>query len=192
MPAIHETAYPRLKSTITQKDLTDAYTPTEAEVKLATFIAKGFPARLCFLLLLKTFQRLGYFMLLKEVPTLIHEYIWAQLGMERMLPDVSSYDLSGTRQRHVQIIRKHVGVKPFDAEAQSIMTEAFRESAQSKEDLTDLINIGIEELIRCRFELPGFSTLCEKAQRVRAYVNKGFYRNVNDTIGDDGRMVMAT
>lgn len=39
MPAIHETAYPRLKSTITQKDLADAYTPTEAEVKLSTSIA---------------------------------------------------------------------------------------------------------------------------------------------------------
>jgi len=187
MPAIHETAYPRLKSTITQKDLTDAFTPAESEMNLATSIAKGYPARLCFLLLLKTFQRLGYFILLKEVPLPIYEYIWAHLGMKRLLPDISTYDTSGTKQRHVQIIRKHIGVKPFDVHAQSIMTEAFRESAQSKEDLTDLINMGIEELIRYRFELPGFSTLFEEAQRVRAEVNRGFYRIVNDTIGDDGR-----
>ena len=61
MPTVHETAYPRLKSNVTGRELVDLYTPTEAEVELAGRVSKGPSARVPFLILLKTFQRLGYF-----------------------------------------------------------------------------------------------------------------------------------
>ena len=35
MPTVHETAYPRLKSSVSHRELTDLYTPTEAELELA-------------------------------------------------------------------------------------------------------------------------------------------------------------
>lgn len=68
MPSVHETAYPRLKSSITTKELADIYTPTPAEIVLAERVAKGNSARLCFLMLLKSFQRLGYFIMLGIAP----------------------------------------------------------------------------------------------------------------------------
>jgi hypothetical protein len=46
------------------------------------------------------------------------------------------------------------------------------QAARTREDLADLINIGIEELLRQSFELPGFTTLLEEAQRGRAEVNR--------------------
>ena len=60
MPTVHETAYPRLKSSVSPRELTDLYTPTVAEVELAGRASKGETARLGVLVLLKTFQRLGY------------------------------------------------------------------------------------------------------------------------------------
>jgi hypothetical protein len=70
MPTVHETAYPRLKSSISRRELIDHYTPTQAELELASRAAKGEAAKLSFLVLLKTFQRLGYFVAL-QVSTLV-------------------------------------------------------------------------------------------------------------------------
>ena len=63
----------------------------------------------------------------------------------------------------------------------------MREAAQTKDDLADLINVAIEELIRNRFELPGFTTLFKEAQRGRAEVNRGLYRRVALALGEEGR-----
>lgn len=193
MPSVHETAYPRLKSSITTKELADIYTPTPAEVGLAEQVAKGNYAQLCFLILLKTFQRLGYFIMLRDVPPQLVTHIAGSLSSldgECSSTDLEQYDNSGTRRRHVPIIRAHLGVKPFDREAQSLLTDSFRAAAQTKEDLADIINVGIEELIRARRELPGFSTLQEEAQHYRAEINKAVYRRVAATLGDDGRRIV--
>lgn len=193
MPSVHETAYPRLKSSITPKELTDIYTPTPVEVELAERIAKGPAARLCFLLLLKTFQRLGYFIMLRDVGSQLVAHIASSLPSlagEWSSAELEQYDNSGTRRRHVPIIRAHLGVKPFDREAQVLLTEASRAAAQTKEDLADIINVGIEELIRSRRELPGFSTLQEEAQRCRAEINRTVYRRVAAALGNDGRRVV--
>jgi len=193
MPNVHETAYPRLKSSITTKELNDIYTPTPAEMALAERVAKGISARLYFLILLKTFQRLGYFIMLRDVPSQLVTHIAGSLlsiDGECSSAELEQYDNSGTRRRHVPIIRAHLGVKPFDREAQSLLMDSFRAAAQRREDLADIINVGIEELIRARRELPGFSTLQEEAQRCRAEVNRAVYRRVSDALGDDGRRVV--
>jgi hypothetical protein len=67
-------------------------------------------------------------------------------------------------------------VKPFVADGQVALSKAVREAAQAKEDLADIINVAIEELVRQAFEVPGFTTIHEQAQRGRAEVNRGFLR----------------
>ena len=51
MPSIHETAYPRLKAAVAARDLAEIYTPTPAEVTLATSVTQSEPAQACFVLL---------------------------------------------------------------------------------------------------------------------------------------------
>jgi hypothetical protein len=75
MPSVQETAYPRLKSSVSNEDLIRVYTPTPEEIALAKNSAKGDEAFVGFLVLLKTFQRLGYFVPLTEVPPAIVEHI---------------------------------------------------------------------------------------------------------------------
>mgnify|MGYP001796278493 CR=1 FL=1 len=60
MPAVHETAYPRLKEAVTPTDLAEVYTPTEKEIALAIDTSPRPEARLGFLRPLKTFQRLRH------------------------------------------------------------------------------------------------------------------------------------
>ncbi|GAA4386437.1 hypothetical protein GCM10023088_57400 [Actinomadura verrucosospora] len=47
---------------------------------------------------------------------------------------------------------------------------------QSKDNPADLINVALEELVRARCELPGYTTLDAMAASTRAEVNTGFFR----------------
>lgn len=186
VPSMHETAYPRLKSSISKKELERYYTPTEAELAMALGAASGNTGRLSFLVLLKTFQRLGYFEMVSDVPERIVAHLARQLNL-RKSPSLAEYDDSGTRRRHVASIREFLQVKAFDETARKALLDATREAALTKEDLADIINVGIEELVRLRFELPAFSTIHRTAQYAKTQVNKQIYGQVTAELGSRGR-----
>ena len=110
MPSIQDTAYPRLRSQVSQRELAEVYTPTADELTLARRGAKGAVAQLGFLVLLKTFQRLGYFVAVAEVSPGIVTHIAVCAGLASAAPDLSGYDRSGTRWRHLRVIRERLGV----------------------------------------------------------------------------------
>ena len=56
MPTIHDTAYPRLKSSVSEKELNEIYTPTADDFDLAHSLTHSTAMRIGFLVLLKTFQ----------------------------------------------------------------------------------------------------------------------------------------
>lgn len=170
MPRIEETAYRQLKATPTERELRELYTPTLDERHLARQHTVGKPALVAFLVLLKTFQHLGYAVALSSVPMAIVSHIAKQLECQVTGQDLITYDLSGTRRRHLQVIRSHLKIVAEGT--------AMREACESKDDVIDLINIAIEQLIRQRFELPAFSTLERTAKRIRAEVTSGLHTQI--------------
>jgi hypothetical protein len=120
------------------------------------------------LILLKTFQRLGYFIALRDVPRSIIEHIGHDQGMLIAPDSMAEYDESGTRRRHVSIVRKYLRVKSFDESGQELLASTVRQAAARMEDLADIINVAIEELIRHSFELPGFTSLIKEARTSRS------------------------
>ncbi len=68
MTAIHETAYPRIKSEYSKKELEKSFTPNEVELSFILRKKRLPHARLALLLLLKTAQRLGKIIKLFDVP----------------------------------------------------------------------------------------------------------------------------
>jgi TnpA family transposase len=189
MPSPHETAYPMLKASFTQNELQRYFTPSELETDLAFATVSGKPSRLCLLVLLKTFQRLGYFVMLKDVPHQLIRHIAHCLRLQKV-PDVSDFDLSSGRKRHLTLIREYLQVKPFDEEAQKALLDACKEAALTKEDPADIINVGIEELVRLRYELPGYSTISRTAKYARTQVNRHFQRRIFEELGDRGRSLI--
>jgi hypothetical protein len=65
MPVIADTAYPHLTSTPRREEL-DAFTPSKDEISFALRHTRQPVTRLALLIYLKTFQRLGYFVQLRE------------------------------------------------------------------------------------------------------------------------------
>lgn len=188
MPSPHETAYPRLKSTLTTHELDEIYTPTKAEVNLSCQVTKGPRARLGFLVLLKSFQRLGYFPRLESVSKQIIHHV-AQKSELPVPPDgLEGYDEAGTRARHQSVIREVLRVQPFGSGARRVVVEAVADAAQTKNDLADLINVAIEELVRHRYELPVFGVLERAARHVRAVVARRYYRTVSARLTEPARI----
>ena len=68
MTAIHETAYPRIRSNLTDKELQELYTPTADDLVFIRDATKSAVAALGLAVLLEPFQRLGYFPVFDALP----------------------------------------------------------------------------------------------------------------------------
>lgn len=185
MTAIERTAYPRFKRILSTKDLEEVYTPTPAERFLALRSTKGTVAEIGFLILLKTHQRLGRFVLLSDVPFSLLNHIIKLVDSTLDVSDLESYDTSGTRQRHIPLIRAAREIKPYSATARTCALKAMIGVARTKEDVADLINVALEALAKDGFELPPFATLDKAAHHVRAITTRGLYRQVSEKLSQE-------
>jgi TnpA family transposase len=187
MPGVHETVYPRFKSSISEKELNDIYTPTQEDIKFSQKVTRGENAKLCFLIMLKSFQRLGYFVAPVNTPQTIIQHISKITNIVISSGDIENYNKSGTRLRHVQVIREYLNIKPYGSDALHVLVRAIGVSARIKDEPSDLINVGIEELIRQHYELPAFSTLVRASNRIRVSVYRSFYRQIHNLMSEESR-----
>ena len=185
MASIYDTIYPKFKKEFTQIELQEIYTPTEAELKFADKVTGRKSTKLCFLITLKCFQRLGYFISIINVPDSIASHISDFSNISISETTKLNYNKSGIKKKHIQIIRELLNVKPFDHEARHLIVTAIGKAAKTKDEPTDLINIAIEELVKNSYELPAFSTIERAVNRIRVSVNRSFYRKIFDSLDEE-------
>ena len=128
MPSVHETAYPRLKSNFTAKELQEIYTPTKEEVKFALLHTRTTNTRLNFLILLKTFQRLGYFIPLQSVPQPLVKHIAEQMKLSVAPNIIAKYDASRAKWRHTIAIREYLKIEPYGVEARRLIVASIAQA----------------------------------------------------------------
>ena len=68
-----------------------------------------------------------------------------------------------------------------------MLGDAVMAAAATKDDATDIVNVTIDELVRQRYELPGFTTLLKAAKRARIAVNSGYHQVLRRALGKAGR-----
>jgi TnpA family transposase len=175
MTAIERTAYPRFKSQTTKKEIAEIYTPSASEVVFAQGQVKSKRGLLRFLVMLKSFQRLGYFPLSETVPPNVIRHIRACLNLSSSVCAIPS---DRSRYYYAAAIRDYLKVTTFDRKAQTIIATAIAQAAEVMEHPADLINVGIEELVRERYELPAFSTLDRLVGHVRTVVNNRLFQRI--------------
>lgn len=179
MSSLHETAYPRLRNTITDKELKEYYTPTPEELILISSEKRPI-LRVGLILNLKLLQRLGYFVPVASVPRSIMQHVLDAMGIKRpiTLKQLKDYDRSGSRSRQQQQLREYLGIKPFDLSDQPWLTQIAENASETKEMLADIINVMLEELAHHHFELPGFTVLKRIARAARNKVNDACFREI--------------
>jgi TnpA family transposase len=185
MASIERTAYPRFKRQVSARELRDVYTASPDEIDWARGLTRSDEHLLALTVLLKCFQRLGYFPRLEDVPRAVVEHVRDGLGLAEEVP--ISLDADRTTRYHKSLVRDQLGVTAEPERARSIAEEAIRSVAAVKDNPADLINVALEELIRARCELPAYSTLDRLAGRIRAEVNGTIFELVHRRISPADR-----
>ena len=172
MTSIDRTAYPKFKQFPDPKELAELYTPTPTEIKFVKSKTKNHEGLLRLMVMLKSFQRLGYFPHPEQIPIAVIKHLRSCLKLQDSVKAIPS-----ERQRHTykNIIREYLGVKQYDKTSQKLIATIVAEAAQIKDHPADLINVAIEELVKERYELPAFSTLDRLIRHIRSMVNNRLF-----------------
>ena len=109
------------------------------------------------------------------MPATVLAQVAAAAGLAGAIPDLAGYDDTTYRVRLATLVRGHAGVDAYDREARGMAARACIEAARTRDDLADIVNAGveprgspdIEELLRCRRELPAFGALLRLARSAR-------------------------
>ncbi|NRD81010.1 Tn3 family transposase [Bacillus sp. BRMEA1] len=183
MASIERTAYPRFKRNLTKKELHQIYTPTIEETQFVHSFARGSEFLLKAMVLLKTFQKLGYFPKSDAIPKGIIEHIRDCLSLSLDTP----LDIQPSRvtRKYQQKIREYFHVIPNGKETRPIMIKILTEAAKVKDHPPDLINIAIEELVKNRCELPSFRVLDELTGQIRRAVNEDLFQLVFNRLSSE-------
>lgn len=190
LPTIRETAYPCFRTNTAAKDLAEVYTPNEEELAYARSFIRTKDMELCFFILLKSFQRLGHFVPVISVPNVISKHIAGVLGCVYAPEKLEEYDRSRNKWKHVRRIRQFLGIKSVGKDTRNFLRITLRQAAWTKQDLVDIINVGIEELVRKHFELPAFDTLLREAKKARSKTNRQIYQQIYDRVDEQTRFIV--
>lgn len=183
--SIERTAYPRFRRVISARELHESFTPMLDEVDWARERTRSDQGLLALVVLLKSYQKLGCFPDLFEVPIPVVEHIRRLLELG---PEIeAAVESKQTGKRYRAWVRRRVGVRLDPATARTLAERVVRQAAVSKDNPADLINVVLEELVRARLELPGYTTLDQLVAEIRTETNTGFYQLVYGRIPADVR-----
>jgi TnpA family transposase len=188
MALVDRTAYPRLPAAVSARELAEAFTPTVQETSWACAKVAGPGTRLALLVMLKCYQRLGYFPRLERVPPEVAGHVHAraaELSGERTGPLGRQPDRMVRRCR--ELVREHAGAVWDPERVRAVAEAAMRQALQSKDNPADVINVALEVLSAQGCELPAHSTLDRMAGTLRAEVNGGFHRLAAGRLDAAGR-----
>ena len=112
------------------------------------------------MILLKAFQRLGYFPNPQEIPGAVISHIRAVMRFpDDLVPDI----VSRTMYRYHAAIRAHLEIKSEGKYIRHVAAKAIYTAVQVMDTPADLINVAIETLVKEHCELPAFRTLTPRS-----------------------------
>jgi uncharacterized protein DUF4158 len=126
--SIKRTAYPQFRRVVPARELDEVFTPTADEVAWAAARTTSDQHRLALLVLLKGYQRLGYFpnLLSVSVEVIVHVRDHAGVG-----EDVAAvHESQATAKWHRGLVRERLGVKYRAGEVRALAERAMREAAE--------------------------------------------------------------
>jgi len=188
--SIDRTAYPRFKRVVSGRELADSFAPLLTEVEWARSRTTSELHALALLVWLKSFQRLGYFPKLADVPEVVVAHVCAAADLGSGVVAVE-HNSPRTAKWHRQLIREYLGVVYEPARVRAVAEAAIRTAAQTKDNPADLINVALEELVRSSCELPGYTTLDAMTKTIRTEVNISFHTAVAQRISPPDRARLA-
>jgi TnpA family transposase len=188
MTSIERTAYPRFRRTPSIKELRDLYTPTLADKDFVNKTARGPAQKFGLMILLKVYQRLGYFPKPETIPGAIIGHIRMAMKFDdTLVPDIAS---NHTLYRYHKAIREKLEIQGEGKHIRHVAAQAMHKAAQVMENPADLISAATQMLVKEHCELPAFSTIERMARRIRALVNRGIYQTIQTRLDSNEQQAL--
>lgn len=185
MPLVDRTIYQSISDNVSPQILKTNFTPTDAEIEFAYNCTRNPKTSLCFLITLKIFQHVGYFIKVFNCPTKILNHITKISQIEPLTKDnMHAYDMSKQSRRHQEAILEYLQRKSYDKQ---VSLKIAKDIAKAKDVQIDIVNCIIEELLRKQYELPTFNELENIAQIARTYINNKYYQSIYDNLQQSQR-----
>ncbi|WP_157456640.1 Tn3 family transposase [Carnobacterium maltaromaticum] len=190
MASIEETAYPRFKSVYSENELIRTYSIPEEEMSFITRTSKKAVNQIMFAIQLKCAQRIGYFCIFEDIPESIVSFIIQQFNVQIDLKKLHECSLGRTAKRYQLTIKDYLEIKTFDDEASTIVNSTMKQSAGVKDDPADLINDGIEILIKNNYMLPSFQRLNQMAKQIRSASYLDSYLKIDEHLSSNDKILI--
>ena len=190
MASIERTAYPRFRTQLAEKELEADYTPNDDEADFVRRNARGDAGRLALAVLLKTRQRLGYFVALAEVPERIRLHVANALGLAERTALADGVARPATLHNYREAVRERLGSRPFSHGGRAIVIATVHRAAQTMSDPADLISASVEALVKARIELPAYSTLDRLIGALRQEIHEELYARIDAALSDGQRAAL--
>jgi len=116
------------------REIAHVFTPSAGEIEWARDKTVAAPNMLALVAWLKSFQYLGYFPGLDEIPEPVLAHVRGALGLSEGVPAEADSDRTGKRYR--EITRLRLGVKSDKAASRDIADAAVRAAAQPRRPRT--------------------------------------------------------
>jgi hypothetical protein len=197
MASIERTAYPVLPITPDAVELRSRYTPKRDEVLHARDYLKSERLWLNYLVLLKTFQELGYFVPLTNVPQFITDHVRGWLVESGLMAEPEQAVLQKTTpetyRAHQSNILAWLQVRCYKKRViEPKLREALAQATSTQYSTQDLINYALEWLVKERYELPAFWTLDRIASSLNTTSNNAIFARVESALRRSPNAMIAT
>ena len=187
MTTIYRTAYPRLvyDKKLRTQELEQFFTPTLEELSYVKKKARGDNSRLGLMVLLKTFQYLGYFSNIKDINQVIFTHIKKNMPFIGRLAKIN-YHFDSLLYRHRKFIREYFNITwwgnikskaPINPVRRHALEVACNAS-KTMNNLADIINVVLENLRKNSYELPAFNQIDRLVMHARGLVNRIIFQNI--------------
>jgi hypothetical protein len=135
MTAIERTPYPTFARAPQPKELLPLYTPTPEDVVFVSTTARGKSQQFALMILLKVFQKLGYFPAPQQIPEAIITHIRGVMKLpEDLVPDITPRTL----YKYHAAIRTHLKINGDGKQIRHIARKAVSDVAMIMDDPADV------------------------------------------------------
>lgn len=135
MTAIERTPYPTFARAPQPKELLPLYTPTPEDVVFVSTTARGKSQQFALMILLKVFQKLGYFPAPQQIPGAIITHIRGVMKLpEDLVPDITPRTL----YKYHAAIRTHLKINGDGKQIRHIARKAVSDVAMIMDDPADV------------------------------------------------------
>ena len=181
--------YPNLPAEPVPPDQLGRFIPNPDEIRWASSCTRSPARQLELVVLLKTFQFLGYFTPPTDIPASIAKAIAERMNVAA---PASLGIASASLYRSHEMVRRHLGVERWGAAAKHLLTARLVSLNQGRSGPNDLLNAAIEYLRREQIELPALRTLRRLIGHVRAKFDQAYCKAVVAPLGAADRAVLES